>query len=74
MDEFNNDNIDHAGRGFLGGAGINASMFSGRPIAQRRLPPGTPRWGTAWKKANADWYQHSMNIGMQGSCYPLFFN
>jgi gluconate 2-dehydrogenase alpha chain len=70
MDEFNNDNFDHAGLGFLGGAGINASMFSGRPIAQRRLPPGTPRWGTAWKKANADWYQHSMNIGMQGSCYP----
>jgi gluconate 2-dehydrogenase alpha chain len=70
MDEFNNDNFDHTGLGFLGGAGINASMFSGRPIGQRRLPPGAPRWGSGWKKANADWYQHSMQIGMQGSCYP----
>ncbi|MDB5849171.1 MAG: family oxidoreductase [Rhodoferax sp.] len=70
MDEFNNDNFDHAGLGFLGGAGINASMFHGRPIGARRVPPGTPRWGSAWKKANADWYAHSMAIGMQGSCYP----
>lgn len=70
MDEFNNDNFDHAGLGFLGGAGINAGMFHGRPIGSRRVPPGTPRWGTAWKKANAEWYPHSMTIGMQGSCYP----
>ena len=70
MDEFNNDNFDHAGLGFLGGGGINAAMFNGRPIGARRVPPGTPRWGSAWKKANADWYAHSMGIGMQGSCYP----
>jgi gluconate 2-dehydrogenase alpha chain len=70
MDEFNNDNFDHAGLGFLGGGGIHAAMFNGRPIGARRVPPGTPRWGSAWKKANADWYAHSMGIGMQGSCYP----
>ena len=70
MDEFNNDNFDHAGLGFLGGAGINAGMFHGRPISARRVPPGTPRWGSAWKKANADWYAHTMVMGMQGSCYP----
>jgi gluconate 2-dehydrogenase alpha chain len=70
MDEFNNDNFDHTGLGFLGGGGINASMFSGRPISARRTPPGTPRWGTAWKRANADWYAHSMGLGIQGSCYP----
>ncbi|HEY0748132.1 MAG TPA: GMC family oxidoreductase [Steroidobacteraceae bacterium] len=70
IDEFNNDNFDHTGLGFLGGAGIFAAMYHGRPIGGRRLPPGTPRWGSAWKKANADWYAHSMNVGMQGSCYP----
>ena len=70
MDEFNNDNFDHTGMDFIGGAGINCSNFGGRPIKTRRLPPGTPRWGSAWKKANADWYQHSMAIGSQGSCYP----
>ncbi|HEY4342682.1 MAG TPA: GMC family oxidoreductase N-terminal domain-containing protein, partial [Steroidobacteraceae bacterium] len=56
MDEFNNDNFDHAGLGFLGGGGINAGMFGGRPISTRRVPPGTPRWGSGWKRANADWY------------------
>ncbi|MEP7100533.1 MAG: GMC family oxidoreductase [Burkholderiales bacterium] len=70
MDDFNNDNFDHAGLGFLGGGGIGASQFHGRPIGARRVPAGTPRWGTAWKKANADWYPHSMALGIQGSCYP----
>jgi len=70
MADFNNDNFDHAGLGFLGGGGIGASQFGGRPINSRRLPPGTPQWGTAWKKANADWYAHSMAMGIQGSCYP----
>lgn len=70
MDDWNNDNFDHAGLGFIGGGGIGASMFGGRPIRTRRVPPGTPRWGTAWKKANAQWYQHSMALGIQGSCYP----
>jgi gluconate 2-dehydrogenase alpha chain len=70
MDEFNNDNFDHTGLGFLGGGGISATQFHGRPISARRVPPGTPRWGTAWKRANADWYVHSMGLGVQGSCYP----
>jgi gluconate 2-dehydrogenase alpha chain len=70
IDEFNGDNFDHTGLGFVGGSSINNSHFGGRPISSRRLPPGTPRWGTGWKKANAQWYQHSMAIGTQGSCYP----
>jgi gluconate 2-dehydrogenase alpha chain len=70
MDEFNNDNFDHSGLGFIGGGGIGASMFGGRPISTRRVPPGTPRWGTGWKRANAQWYAHSMGLGVQGSCYP----
>jgi len=70
MDEFNNDNFDHGGLGFLGGGGISAGMFNGRPITSRRVPPGTPQWGTDWKKANAEWYVHSMALGVQASCYP----
>ncbi len=70
IDEFNNDNFDHSGLGFLGGGGIGASQFHGRPIGGRRLPPGTPRWGTEWKRVNAQWYAHSMALGAQGSCYP----
>jgi gluconate 2-dehydrogenase alpha chain len=70
IDEYNNDNFDHAGLSFLGGANIRASVTGGRPIAGRNTPPGTPRWGTAWKKSNAEWYAHSFGVGAQGSCYP----
>jgi len=69
VDEFNNDNFDHSGLGFFGGGFIGSSV-SGRPIAQRRVPAGTPRWGTAWKQANADWYNHSFGVGTQATCYP----
>jgi gluconate 2-dehydrogenase alpha chain len=70
IDEFNNDNFDHSGLPFLGGASITGSVTGGRPIRRRSTPPGTPRWGTAWKKATADWYTHSFGVGAQGSCYP----
>lgn len=70
IDEFNNDNFDHSGLGFLGGASIGTSVHHGRPISARHLPAGTPRWGTAWKQANADWYAHAFNLLAQGSCYP----
>jgi gluconate 2-dehydrogenase alpha chain len=70
IDEFNNDNFDHSGLGFLGGAGISANLTNGRPIGSRRLPPGTPRWGTAWKQASADWYAKSFSLQAQGSSYP----
>ncbi len=70
IDDFNNDNFDHTGLGFLGGGAISCNVFGGRPITSRRVPPGTPRWGTQWKKANADWYAHSFSLSVQGSCYP----
>jgi gluconate 2-dehydrogenase alpha chain len=70
IDEFNNDNFDHSALPFLGGASIAANLSNGRPIRARLTPPGTPRWGTAWKKATADWYAHSFDVHAQGSCYP----
>jgi gluconate 2-dehydrogenase alpha chain len=70
IDEYNNDNFDHGGLPFLGGANIRAGVTGGHPIRGRATPAGTPRWGTAWKKANADWYAHSFGVGAQGSCYP----
>jgi gluconate 2-dehydrogenase alpha chain len=69
VDEWNNDNFDHAGLGFHGGAYIYSNVTNGRPITSRLLPPGTPAWGTAWKQANADWYARSFNIYGHGSCY-----
>jgi len=70
IDDLNNDNFDHAGLEFLGGASISTTVYNGRPIGSRLLPEGTPRWGTAWKAANARWYAHSLLLSAQGSCYP----
>ena len=70
IDEFNVDNFDHAGLGFFGGGAITANLKGGMPIRGRRVPPGTPRWGTAWKQANADWYSHSFALTAQATCYP----
>lgn len=70
FDGFNDDHFDHTGLGFLGGGSLGVGLGSGTPIGTRSLPPGTPRWGTAWKQANADWYNHAFTVGVQGSCYP----
>ena len=70
VDEFNGDNFDHSGLGFFGGGYIYANVTNGRPIASRLVPPGTPRWGTKWKQANADWYAHSFLYTVHGSNYP----
>jgi gluconate 2-dehydrogenase alpha chain len=70
IDEFNGDNFDHGGLGFLGGGYIYANVTNGRPITSRAVPPGTPKWGSTWKKANADWYAHNFSISAHGSWYP----
>jgi gluconate 2-dehydrogenase alpha chain len=69
IDEFNNDHFDHSGLGFFGGAFITATVTNGRPIATRALPPGTPRWGSQWKAANAKWYSRSFGILAHGTSY-----
>jgi gluconate 2-dehydrogenase alpha chain len=70
VDEFNGDNFDHAGLGFFGGGYIYSNVTNGRPINSRLLPASTPRWGSAWKQANADWYAHAFNAAVHGSNYP----
>jgi gluconate 2-dehydrogenase alpha chain len=74
IDDFNGDNFDHGPLGYIGGASINSASLGGRPINQRALPPGTPRWGSEWKKATAHWYGRSMSIGVQGSNMASRFN
>ncbi|MET0795168.1 MAG: GMC family oxidoreductase, partial [Polyangiaceae bacterium] len=69
IDDFNGDNFDHSGLGFFGGAWISAGNSGGRPIAHHPVPPGTPRWGSAWKQATADWYNHAFGIGASGANY-----
>jgi gluconate 2-dehydrogenase alpha chain len=67
IDDFNGDNFDHGGLGFFGGGLIFASPVHGRPIMGRMTPPGTPRWGHAWKEATAKWYSHAFTIHASGA-------
>ena len=50
LDDWNGDNFDHSGLGFVGG-GLLAAAHEVKPIAAARgpFPPSVPRWGSAWK-------------------------
>jgi gluconate 2-dehydrogenase alpha chain len=69
LDDVDGDNFDHSGLGFLGGARMACGHADGRPINYRPVPPGTPRWGAAWKKATQKWYHHAASIAVSGSNY-----
>ncbi len=66
-DDFNGDNFDHGGLGFVGGASISCAYTNGRPITYRPTPPGTPTWGSAWKRATAETYQKVTSVSAAGS-------
>ena len=68
IDDFNGDNFDHSGLGFLHGASISTGSTGARPIAYRPTPPGTPRWGSEWKRAVAKYYNRAFGIGAQTAC------
>ncbi|MBP0616458.1 GMC family oxidoreductase [Jiella mangrovi] len=68
-DDFNGDSFDHSALDFVGGGGINCIPTSGRPIQHRPVPKGTPKWGSAWKKATKEAYQSTLSFGVQGSSY-----
>jgi gluconate 2-dehydrogenase alpha chain len=68
IDDFNGDNFDHAGLGFIGGGNINCGSGATRPIEVRPVPQGTPRWGSEWKKAVAKYFNRSCSIAVQGAC------
>ncbi len=66
-DDYNSDNFDHGGLGFVGGGSMTCAYTNGRPIAYHPVPPGTPNWGSKWKRAVRDTYQRVANVGVQGS-------
>jgi gluconate 2-dehydrogenase alpha chain len=70
IDDFNGDNFDHAPLDFVGGGHISVSSSNGRPIAASAVaPPGTPRWGAAWKRQLGETYQNTTVVAGQGSVY-----
>lgn len=74
IDDFNHDNFDHTGLGFVGGAYISAWTNSGRPIEFHPTPPGTPRWGLDWKRAVRRHYNHTVVLEVEGNSMPTRAN
>ncbi|MGD9616548.1 MAG: GMC family oxidoreductase [Alphaproteobacteria bacterium] len=70
IDNFNGDNFDHTGLGFVGGAYIAAWTTGGRPIEYHPAPPGTPRWGLGWKQAVRRHYNHTVVLEAEGNSMP----
>jgi gluconate 2-dehydrogenase alpha chain len=71
IDEFNGDNFDHGPHGFVGGGYVGQVQTGARPIESTLTPPGTPKWGAAWKNAVRDNYLSTVKpgTGVHGSFY-----
>jgi gluconate 2-dehydrogenase alpha chain len=49
-------------------------MSHGRPIEFHPTPPGTPAWGSAWKRAVAEHYNHTCSVNVHGSSVATNYN
>ncbi len=68
IDDFNvNWGFDRGPHGFVGAYNVSGGFNTALPIGYRPVPPGTPRWGSEWKRATAKWYQTAMNISAAGT-------
>lgn len=62
LEDWNGDNFDHTGLGFVGGGMLTAAQEL-KPIAAASMPPppGVPRFGSAWKR----WlHENGQSVGM----------
>lgn len=48
--DFDGDNFDHTGLGFISGGNLWAMMEKKVIVFSRTLPPGVPRWGAGYKR------------------------
>jgi gluconate 2-dehydrogenase alpha chain len=65
--DYNGDNFDHSGLGFIGGGVLQAAHTGGKPLTQLVSFPGTPNWGAGWKQAVKENYQIGYSLGTQGA-------
>jgi gluconate 2-dehydrogenase alpha chain len=70
VSDFNCDNFDHAGLGFLGGGVVWTGSGGSAPLGGIAVPPGTPGWGVEWKRAVRDWYDRSVVVMGHGLGMP----
>jgi gluconate 2-dehydrogenase alpha chain len=70
IDDFNGNNFDHTGLGFIRG-GTMGTSGGGTPVERMDVvPPGTPRWGAAYKEYFSRYYTRSFDINIQPETLP----
>lgn len=67
VDDYNGDNFDHSGLGFIGGAYIGCWTTNARPIESHPVPEGTPEWGAQWKRAVRDNFLKTTSLSVHGA-------
>jgi len=67
VDDYNGDNFDHTGKGFIGGGYVGAMDTGARPIETHPVPDKTPKWGAEFKRAVAENYLKSIGIVTHGA-------
>jgi gluconate 2-dehydrogenase alpha chain len=75
LDDFNADNFDHSGMGFIRGAQISVGPadLEGGPIGTAMSlepPPGTPRWGAAYRDFLAKYFTRYVALTGQTENLP----
>jgi gluconate 2-dehydrogenase alpha chain len=65
--DFNGDNFDHSGLGFIGGGYVGIVHTGARPIETHPTPTGVPAWGGDWKKSIAKNYLRTTTINTHGA-------
>jgi gluconate 2-dehydrogenase alpha chain len=74
IDDFNADNFDHGGVGFIRGSQISIGTVSvqGGPIGTTTFnpPPGIPRWGAAYRDYLAKYYARQAAMVAQTENLP----
>jgi gluconate 2-dehydrogenase alpha chain len=70
MDDYNGNNFDHTGLGFIRGAALGTSG-DGAPVqAYDKVPPGMPRWGKAYKEYLARYYTRNFEVNSATETLP----
>ena len=70
IDDFNGNNFDHSGLGFIRGGTIGTSG-DGTPVTRIDvLPPGVRSWGKEFKQFYCHYYARIMDLNMQPETLP----
>jgi gluconate 2-dehydrogenase alpha chain len=70
IEDFNGNNFDHAGLGFIRG-GTTGTSGGGTPLERYdNMPPDWPRWGGQYKEALAHYYTRGFDVNIQCESLP----